>query len=258
MKAFAIVAFTALAAVGLRAEGSGTSGSGQPPDGGWWIRSTSYFWITAQSGDLRIGTLGVPVKIGFSDSLASIDEIDMAFMGGFEAGRGRWSVGVDLTYAKMSDRFLGDGVTYRTLRLEQAAWMINPYAAYRLAAPADWEFDLLAGARFNSLEMELGGESPAGVWTTASGRRSWTDPIVGLRGQTSLNEQLRFGFRADIGGFGIASQFTWQGYVGLGWQLSPSMTASFGYRGLGTDYSRGDFASDTVTHGPLIGLLVRF
>lgn len=252
------LALILLMAAGLRAESRATPGLGDAEDGDWWLRSTTYGWITMQSGDLRIGTLGVPVKIGLSDALASLDEIDMAFMGGFEAGRGRWSVGVDATYAKISDDFAGDGTTYSSLRLEQAAWMINPYAAYRLASQSEWKVDVIFGARYNSLEMDLVGRYVAGGQAAAGGRRSWTDPIVGFRGQKSLSEKLLLGFRGDIGGFGVASRFTWQGYVGLGWQLKPNMTASFGYRAISTDYSREDFASDTLTHGPLFGLMVKF
>lgn len=224
----------------------------------WWFRNTSYAWVTAQQGDLLVGAFAVPVKVGFSDMLASLDEIDMAFQGGVELGRGRWSAGVDLTYGKLSDRFAGDGTTFRTLRMEQAAWMVNPFVSYRLAISGDWQVDALVGARLNRLELDLAGQLVAGGEQAVGGSRTWTDPIVGVRAKRVLSEKWTIGFRADVGGFDFASRLTWQGYAGIGWQVTKSMAAAAGYRALATDYSRSGFAYDTLTHGPLVELVVSF
>lgn len=231
-----------------------------PPanDDGWWFHSTSYAWITALQGDMRIGNLPIPVDVSFSDAIDGVDEIDMAFMGGLEAGRGRWSLGVDLTYAKISDDYAGGGNVFDSFRLEQTQWMINPFVSYQMVKASHWHLDAIAGARINIFEMDVTGRFASGGQVTVGGSREWVDPIVGLRGSWDLTDRLTAGFRGDIGGFGVSSDFTWQAYAGLGWKMTPRSSLAVGYRGLGTDYSRGGFGSDIVTHGPLIGLQITF
>lgn len=227
-------------------------------DDEWWVRSNTYAWITASKGDMRIGNLTVPVDISFQDAINSLDELDMGFMGGLEAGRGNWSLGVDATYMKASDDFEGGGVIFRSFRLEQSQWMINPFVSYQLVKDELWHLDAIVGARINIIEMDVTGRFADGGEITVGGSREWIDPIVGLRGSWSLSDRMTVGFRGDIGGFGVSSDFTWQAYVGLGWKMTPRSTLALGYRGLGTDYSHGDFGSDTMTHGPLLGLQFTF
>ena len=227
-------------------------------DSGWWVHSTGYAWLTASKGDMRIGTLTIPVDISFNDAISSLDELDMGFMGGLEAGRGNWSLGVDATYMKASDDFAGGGVVFRSFRLEQSQWMINPFVSYQLVKNEHWHLDAIVGARINVIEMDVTGRFADGGQVTVGGSRDWIDPIIGLRGSWNLSDRLAVGFRGDIGGFGVSSDFTWQAYVGLGWKLTPRSTLALGYRGLGTDYSEGDFGSDTVAHGPLLGLQFTF
>lgn len=227
-------------------------------DDGWWVHSTSYAWLTAVKGDMRIGTLAIPVDISFSDTISSVDELDMAFMGGLEAGRGNWSLGVDATYVKASDDFAGGGVVFRSFRLEQSQWMINPFVSYQLVKDELWHLDAIVGARINIIEIHVTGRFADGGQITVGGSREWIDPIIGLRGSCNLSDRLTVGFRGDVGGFGVSSDFTWQAYVGLGWQMTRRSTLALGYRGLGTDYSHGDFGSDTVSHGPLLGIQFTF
>ena len=73
-----------------------------------------------------------------------------------------------------------------------------------------------------------------------------------------FNDSFAVGFRGDIGGFGIESDLTWEAFVGFGWHLSPHTSLTFGYRALGTDYSGDDFATDTISHGPIIGMVCKF
>ena len=47
--------------------------------------------------------------------------------------------------------------------------------------------------------------------------------------------------KADIGGFGLGSEITWQAYGALGCQVSRWCTLEAGYRYLYTDYNQGWF-----------------
>lgn len=231
-----------------------------PPatDDGWWFNTLTYGWITASEGDMRLGKIPVPVDVSFSDTIDGVDELEMAFMGGLEVGRGRWSLGVDVTYAKVSDDFPGDGATFDSFTLEQTQWMINPFVACQIIKEERWQLGAFAGARINIFETDLTARYVAGGQLSPGISETWVDPIVGLRANWKFNDQFAVGFRGDIGGFGIASDLTWEAFAGFGWHLSPRYTMTFGYRALGTDYSGDDFATDTVTHGPIFGLVCKF
>ena len=229
-----------------------------PSSDGWWFHSNSYGWLTAQSGDMHIANLTVPVKVGLDDAIAGIDELDMGFMGGLDFGRGRWSLGTDLTYMKASDSFPSSSAAFKSFGLEQSQWMINPFVSCQLLRSPHWQLDAIAGARINIFEMDVTGRFTTKEQVTIGGSRTWTDPIVGLRTRWDASDRLSFGIRGDIGGFGAASDLTWQAYAGLGWQITPRSIFALGYRALGTDYHSRNYGTDIVSHGPLIGLQFGF
>ena len=113
--------------------------------------------------------------------------------------------------------------------------------------------DILAGARMNWLEVDLG----IGT-TTRSADESWVDPIVGMRFRAQLSPSFYFRAEGDIGGFDVGSDLTWQAMAGFGWSFRDNGGLFLGYRALGTDYSDGGFTYDLVAHGPLIGLELTF
>ena len=81
---------------------------------------------------------------------------------------------------------------------------------------------------------------------------------MGLRGQAEITDRWFFRYNGDIGGFGAGAELTWQVFGGLGFRLNDHVSAGLGYRALGVDYDKKAFALDTVTHGPLLGLEIRW
>ncbi len=66
----------------------------------------------------------------------------------------------------------------------------------------------------------------------------------------------------DIGGFGVSSDFTWQGFGLIDFQPWKNVAFIAGYRAIGTDYETGSgtdkFTFDTTVHGPIIGVDIRW
>lgn len=147
---------------------------------------------------------------------------------------------------------------FRSFRTEQTQWMINPFASYRLAEGDRWQIDGLLGARINIFELDLTGRFVKGGQVTVGDSREWADPVVGLRGKWALSDNWSLAARGDIGGFGVSSDLTWGAYAGLAWKVTAHSTLALGYRALATDYSTRSFGSDTVLHGPLVGLVLSF
>ena len=84
---------------------------------------------------------------------------------------------------------------------------------------------------------------------TVSRTDDWFDPYVGVRGRYNLNEKFYLTAKADIGGFGVGADLTWQAEAAVGMQLSKSMFTEIGYRALGVDYEQDGILMDTITHG---------
>jgi hypothetical protein len=221
----------------------------------WWFRVAPYAWLTAIEGDVAIGPLSSDIDIDFSDTL---EDLDMAYMGVVEAGYGRWSLGVDVVYGKTSQDIGGGGRLFRSFRFEQTQWVITPVVAYRLIETTDYRMDVFAGAQATLIDVDLTGRFVGGGETTRGRGTDWVDPIVGVRGQADMSDRCFFRYNGHVGGFGASSDFVWQAAAIFGWRATDSISLGLGYRGLGDDYSEGNFELDTVTHGPVLGFEWRF
>jgi DNA-binding transcriptional regulator YiaG len=90
-----------------------------------------------------------------------------------------------------------------------------------------------------------------------AGSQSWVDPFVGFRGRYDLTDNLYVAARGDIGGFGVASDLTWNAFAALGYQWSRSFSTELGYRHLAVDYSDGGFIYDAEMSGIYLGLTLK-
>lgn len=87
----------------------------------------------------------------------------------------------------------------------------------------------------------------------------WVDPFVGLRGRYNFNERLYATAKADIGGFGVGSELTWQAYGGLGWIINHRWSTEIGYRHMAIDYgSSSGFQYDIDLSGVVVSASLRF
>lgn len=105
-----------------------------------------------------------------------------------------------------------------------------------------------------SLEAEIYRAVPE----KASGKEEWVDPIIGLRGRYDFAGPLYIAGRADIGGFGVGSDFSWQVYGALGCQVTRSATVELGYRHMAVDYTSGGFVYDVATSGAVLATGITF
>ena len=251
----ALATLTGAASAGTEPTAASAPITTSAPASDWWFRTDVYGWLTAVDGDVGVGHLSSSVDISMADTLESVD---MTYMGILEAGYGKWSLGLDVVYAKLSQDIGGGGILFDSFRFEQKQWLLTPILAYRAVETERYQMSVFAGARFTLLEVELTGRLAHGGEVSATRDTDWADPIVGVRGQWGLSDNLFFRYYGDIGGFGVNSDLTWQVFAGLGYDFTQSVSAAVGYRALGVDYSEGPLSMDLVTHGPVLGLEVRF
>jgi hypothetical protein len=123
--------------------------------------------------------------------------------------------------------------------------------------------DLYGGVRWWDIKLDIDANTPLG--SRSYGRdEGWVDPVLGVRWAPRVSESWRLLLQGDIGGFSAASDFTWCAQAGILWDVSSSTSVALLYKALGVDYQTGArgtrsfFEYDTITQGPLLGLVFRF
>jgi opacity protein-like surface antigen len=86
----------------------------------------------------------------------------------------------------------------------------------------------------------------------------WVDPMVGLRLIHEFSERWYAILRAEIGGFGVGSELTWQALAGVGYRIGQNTSVFLGYRHLDVDYDETAFVYDAAISGVLLGLQFEF
>ena len=108
--------------------------------------------------------------------------------------------------------------------------------------------------RFPILRERLG--IPLGL--RVSGSADWVDPVIGTSGKVHIWKPVSFWAKGDIGGFGAASDFTWQMQGGLEIQVTRWLWSDIGWRYMKFDYTSGGFTNKTELNGPFVETGVNF
>ncbi len=236
----------------------------------WRFEFAPYFWLMGVEGD--IGARGTTVNVGesFLDIVDASDTI-VALSARFEAGYRRFGVFLDGFYADITIENQTGPEGLADVDVEFKQTILDFGAMYRVG---DWEpsgdaaqnrlnitLDAYAGGRYSDLDIDI---RPA-VEPPRSGSKSWVDPIVGAKLVLPFAEQWHAAVNGDIGGFGVASDFTWSATALVGFDFHvfglPSSVLA-GYRAVGWDYSDGEgsekFTWDVIEHGLVLGFSMRF
>ncbi len=179
----------------------------------WKHEIAPYVWGSGMDGTVGIGSVTAEAEMSFSDIL---DDLEFGFMGAYRASRDRYSITVDAIY-------MGLGVTERgrggTLKADIDVDQVGLEADFGYAVGE--RFTLFGGLRYVSLDADLKVTGPLGNVRSASEGQDWVDPVIGGIYSWPLADDWTLNLRGDIGGFGIGSDFAWQGMATLRWQFSP-------------------------------------
>jgi hypothetical protein len=191
----------------------------------------------------------------------AIDDVNFAAVGRLEADAGRWGLFIDGGYVNLSaEREFAGGRIDLSKGIESA--IVESFLTYDLSEDKTNSFDaspeLLIGARYWLLGGDVTITGPRGNTISTSGRQQWVDPLIGARIVRPLADNLLMRLRADVGGFGAASDFTWNVEALGEYRCSECCGLQLGYRVLDVDYANGDFAYDVNYRGPIALLVFDF
>lgn len=227
----------------------------------WQFEIEPYLAATSIKGDAGIGRIaGVDVDVDFSTIL---ENLKMAAMIHAEAlHQSGW--GVILDYGFMDLEKDGSGPRGGIIDAGLRQGVLEALLFYRLEQESS-DIDIYAGLRWwdNDIELEIDPVALPGSRKTEV-EEDWVDPVVGGRITRPLSDKWSLTARADIGGFGIASDLTYSLSAGAKYRVNESITIDAQYKGTWVDYedgtpgTQGYFKYDTVTHGPLLGVIFTF
>jgi hypothetical protein len=245
------------------------SSDGKSPDD-WRFAATLYAWAINVSGSNTVRGNTVDINASIFDILRKSSSL-AAFMGDFEADKGRFGFVADLVWAQLG--IPASAATYRnpirgvTLSLQANAadtFSVTIIEAAGLYEVAKWTgseqaftaLDVYAGGRFwnvsNQINLDLTGsiafsdprlaqfDRSKTVGVADSGSLYWADPMIGLRLRHQFTPNQHAFVKGDVGGFGLSgsSLFSWQiaGVYSYTWQYSGyALAADIGYRALSTN-----------------------
>jgi hypothetical protein len=232
----------------------------------WQVEVTPYFWAASLRGDVTIKGLDGNLNLSFLDLTQYLDVGGMAHV---EVRKGDWGIFMDGMYIKLSGT--GDAVVPKAglvggnVKIEQ--WTVELGGMYRVGQWIPDErkvtLDVLGGARYWDLKGTLDFAAPTvGFSFDRTKSKDWVDPFVGLRMTANLTRDFYFQARADVGGFGVGSSFSWNASGVFGYSFTPSVNGWMGYRGMMVNYDTGGgtnkFKYDVTMYGPVMGVGFKF
>ena len=204
------------------------------------LEISPYLWLTTMNGDLTINGETRPINFTYEDFFKFSN---LGLNGHIEIKKRRWAILFDYNYIDL----LKDD-TYTELVLSELAFA--------------WRFtqglEMIVGGRYFKSESEYDKNDPDKF---QKGKQSWVDPIIGGRMTWEMTKKLLFITRADVGGFGIGSDFEWNLMAGVGYRIS-NITFMANYRIWYAKYKNGSgddlFVFDMTTSGPGLAMVIHF
>jgi hypothetical protein len=264
MRRFPIGAATAAVVAGACTEAPAAAqpaDAAEPAAGKWSVTVAPYLWAASMDGNATVAGIKSDVDVPVQDVLKDLSFGAMMLV---DVRKDRFGIAVNGLFARVSPDSDVNGikidVTSDTVQLGVA-----PY--YRVV---DWQYGVSssgqplrlfvapeAGFRFTYLRTEL----DLHPGPTVDGSESWVDPLIGSGIGLDLSDHWTLVGEANVGGFGVGSDFAWNAQAFLGYKTTlfgRPTTFAIGYRALYQDYHQHDFEWDATMHGPVIGAAVRF
>jgi hypothetical protein len=226
----------------------------------WHYLAQPYIMFPVIDGTIGLGQLPDAEMHATADDIFSTMQFGAMLY--FEAHNDHWALSSDMIYVDLSqDAESKRGIISAVAGTKQFIWEA---AGLRRINP--W-FDAGIGLRLvsmeSSLDMNLDSTAVGG-----GGQRSkrisdtWVDPIIAGRIKLPAGKRWLFQLRADMGGFGISSNFTWQGQADVSYRLSKLLQLGLSYRILAIDYENGSgsdrFLYNVDMYGPALKIGFNF
>ena len=239
--------------------GSAAAAQGMDTDE-WQFDLTLYLWATDIGGTVNPDNSVLPGGDFDIDISDIIDNLNMTFMGGFEARKNKWSFIADTIYLGVGNdkdttlpTKLGVPVN-ANVDLDIDTWILSGAVGYDVIHKDKGSLAIVGGLRYATMDVDVTLDLEGRPFDQ-SNSEDLLDGFVGVRGVINLNEDWYIPYYADIGTGD--SDLTWQVLSGLGYRFSWG-DIKLVYRYLGYNLEDDRFISDLNIYGPALGVVFRF
>ncbi|MFK7879673.1 hypothetical protein [Roseobacter sp.] len=223
----------------------------------WEYQITPYLWGAGQTGQVQYGP-GVPpvdIDLSFSDIL---ENLDLAGMIIFSANKGRYGLTFDYQYVNVGMGGATPGTDFGNADVNSILSLGTVLGEYRIRNTNETSLWAGGGLRYWNVSTDLSltaGTQPA---ISASSGDNWFDPMLGLRGRTSISDKWFATGWAYAGGFGAGSESMVDVLGGVGYDFTDAVSGVFGYRYLSVDREEPGFSYDVEQQGFMAGVSFNF
>jgi hypothetical protein len=228
---------------------------------------TPYIWFLGLDGSIDVDGRVADIDAGFVDIVDASDSVMAIF--------------IDAEWRRDGNGFLMEEIFTRVVVDEEekisSADVVFEFNIIEIAG--SWEFarrreflsparpepgearlDYLFGLRYTHVKSSV--TIAVGPLAGSSTERSdLFDPFLGLRATGGLTQELSYAIRADIGGFGLGHDLTWNVRAAIGWNGnvgSKDSVLAMGYRALSMDHKEGGTTIDVIIHGLTLNWVIAF
>ena len=226
----------------------------------WEFRLSPYAWFAGFEGDVASipGGSIIPIDISSSDAF---DDTEASFMGMFEGKKNGKGFFVDFLYSDLqSEETLIEGIGL-VLNSTSKTTIFSGAYLHEVYSQDQSVIDAFVGVRYWEIDTHLAFSGGLGILAgrTIEHTESWVDPMIGIKGRTSLGDTDFYAAGGvAIGGFGVGSDLFYDVTANLGYQWSDSIGTTVGYRYYDLDYENDGFAYDVSQQGWVFGLTWAF
>ena len=214
----------------------------------WQFRLTLPLWAAGVDGEVRNNS----IHKDFNDI---IKDTDLAYAGHLEISRGPVTILGEFLVTRVTQEVPDRGVAF-----DFKTTIVEAALAYRLGPPpaqsGGLSFELLGGARYLKLDVELTGSSVSGEHKAS---KDLLDPMVGARVTLALAQGFSLWARGDVAGFNLSdnqTKITWNIVGGVDWRITPLLSVFGGWRFMRVESNAIDMHTDLS--GPVVGLTLYF
>jgi len=219
---------------------------------GWKFAGSAYLWAAGVKGTDMAGD---EIDVSFTDVL---DSLDGGLMGILTAQKGRWALLADIIYLSIHQETSSNtnliGIPSKIdVDVKMKGYVSTLGVAYRVIDDEGTSLDLMAGARYFKLDLDLDADV-GGSKVKSSDSGDVLDGIIGTQVLLNLNDRWYLSCYADVGTGD--SKLTWQVWPGIGYRFEKVELVA-GYRHLAWESDDGDTIEDINFSGPMLGVKFR-
>lgn len=221
----------------------------------WRFQITPYVWLANFDGHIR-PFRQAPVVHARRTSKQTRENLNVAAFLMGTARKNNFVIQGDMTYASVSNtEKLPRGLKAKVSTKQKTITLTAGKRVLHNDQYDQYALDLLAGIRYWDIDAKVSlPQVPLHHRLTSR----FVDPIVAARYRYEFTPRFSGIMYADVGGFGVGSQITWQVFGAVNYELASNMFASLGYRHLAVDYKKSGRRLDLKMSGPMLGFTYQF